>query len=73
MPHIKLRWNKREKDIEVVWEAGYKPFANYILDMFGKEFQEEIKKRGYDLESIKFSINKLNKNEFTENTHKSKE
>ena len=57
MPDIKLRWSKREEDIEVTWEAGHKATACYILDMFGKEFQEEMKKRGYDLESIKLSIN----------------
>lgn len=62
MADIKLHWSKREEDIEVCWEAEHKATANYILDMFGKEFQKEMKERGYDLESIKFSINKLKSN-----------
>jgi len=58
MKNIKLKWSKKERDIQVDWELGHKPTALYILDMFGKEFQEELKMRGYDIKSIKFSIDK---------------
>jgi hypothetical protein len=57
---IEIKWSKREQDIQVNWNAGCKGTACYILDMFNKKFQEEMKGRGYDLNSIKFSMNKLN-------------
>lgn len=59
-PDIKLRWNKRENDIEVQWEAGHKHTGLYMLDLFNKDVQKELRDRGYDLTTIKFSINKKN-------------
>lgn len=55
---IKLRYSNKENDLEVVWEVGHKHSAGYILDLFSKEVQNELKNRGYDLKTLKFSINK---------------
>lgn len=56
---IKLKWSKKENDLEVFWEAGHKATALYILDLFYKEVQKELKERGCDLTTLKFSINKF--------------
>jgi hypothetical protein len=55
---IRLKWSKKENDLEVFWEAGHKPTALYILDLFSKEVQKELKERGCDLRTLNFSINK---------------
>lgn len=58
MKDIRIRWNKKEKDIEVSWNAGSGKDAGFFLDLIPKRILDEIIKRGYDLETIKFSISK---------------
>jgi hypothetical protein len=57
--NIRLKWSKKENDLEVFWEAGHKATALYIMDLFSKEVQNELKERGCDLRTLKFSINKI--------------
>ena len=55
---ITIRYSKKENDLEVNWEIGHKATASYIIGLFNKGVQEELEKRGYDIKTIKFSINK---------------
>ncbi len=57
MKDIRMKWNKKENDIEVNWNAGSGRDAGFFIELLGNA-QQEIKDRGYDLETIKFSINK---------------
>lgn len=58
MKDIRMKWNKKESDIEINWNAGSGRDAGFFIDLFKKNVQEEIKARGYDLETMKFSITK---------------
>ena len=57
MKDIRMKWNKKENDIEVNWNAGSGKDAGFFIGLLG-DAQQEIKDRGYDLETIKFSISK---------------
>lgn len=54
---IEIKWNKKEEDLEVTWREG-KGTAIFILELFDKGFQKKLWDRGYDLTSLKFSINR---------------
>lgn len=57
---LRANWSKREKDIIVHYPLGIGTGCdcNYLLsDIFNKEFMEEMKSRGYDLSTLRFSIN----------------
>lgn len=61
---MKLRWSKKEKCIEATWEKDYGSNASLMLHLFNGEtifktkFIDELKARGYDLTTFKFSIEK---------------
>ena len=56
---LKVRWSKKEKSIEVFWENTPKANANYLFRVFDDEFKEEMKRRGFDIKTIKFEIKEL--------------
>lgn len=56
---ITLRWFKGESDIGVYYNAGCKGTAGLILDLFDKKIQKELIDRGYDLKTLRLTINKL--------------
>lgn len=56
---LKISWCKKEKDILVTYPLGIKTNcdASFLYNMLEKcNFVEEVKNRGYDIKSIKFSI-----------------
>lgn len=61
----RVRWSKREKDVSVSWPAvpNGKSNGGFILGhlcmaetMFGPTFIEELKARGFDVTTLKMSI-----------------
>jgi hypothetical protein len=62
---LRVRWNKFEKDLWMTYPIGIqtKCDANYMCCIFNREFIEEIKKRGYDITTLKFEITVDEKNE----------
>ena len=64
-PRIRLRWSKKEQDVEVAWDAqaNGKPNAGMVLTHFTwtptlheLTFVKELERRGYDLTTLRFSI-----------------
>lgn len=56
----KLRawWSKKANDIILYCPLGYgtKSDAHYLSQVFDEEFVAEMKNRGYDISTMKFSI-----------------
>ena len=58
---IKFRYSKKEKDFVIDWKKDLQGNAYFILDYLSdKDFIQELQSRGYDLDTINFSIKKLN-------------
>lgn len=64
---IKLCWSKKKQDIEIAWggSGADKSDAGFVIStltsyygLFNKTFLEEMESRGYDIKTIKFSIEK---------------
>ena len=53
---IKIKWNKKENDLEVFWDKGLSHSAGFFIDLFSKEIKKEIAERGFNIKSMKFSI-----------------
>lgn len=63
----KLRafWSKKEKDVMLHFPLGIQTTsdARFLADIFNKKFEEEITKRGYDISTLKFSIEPIKGNQ----------
>lgn len=62
---IRLRWSKKERDVEVHWDAGCQGTAGMVLTHFthtptlhNSTFVKELEQRGYDVTTLRFSIAK---------------
>ena len=64
---LKMGWSKREQDVMYAWggDGADKSDASLLhavltvpLKYFDKTFQEELIERGYDITTVKFSIQK---------------
>lgn len=56
---LRVKYSKRERDIVCEYPKGIltKCDSNYIFsEVFNDEFIEEIKRRGYDITTLKFEI-----------------
>lgn len=55
---LRADWSKRENDIILHWPLGSqtKCDASWLSDLFNKEVTAELEKRGYDVKTLKFSI-----------------
>ena len=56
---LRARWGKGAKDILVTYPMGMGTCCdcNYMLgDIFTREFEKEMKERGYDIKTLKFEI-----------------
>lgn len=68
MPDIAFRWSKRENDIQVKWAAGCRATARYLMGrIFGVGYSDDLLKeldqRGYDVTTLRFSINRKKEEE----------
>lgn len=59
-PSDKLRayWSKRESDIVLHWPGGHgtKSDGHWLSGIFDQKFIDELRCRGYDPTTIKFSV-----------------
>lgn len=55
---LRAYWSKREDDIMFHWPGGTatKCDGHYLCRVFTKDVLDELKNRGYDLTTIRFSI-----------------
>lgn len=55
---LSAHWSKKENDHMINWPVGVQTKADawYLHGIFSKEFKEELERRGYDLKTLKFSI-----------------
>lgn len=62
-PEDKLRasWSKKEKDIVFHWPGGSntRSDAHWLYGVLGDEVTAELTRRGYDITTLKFSIEPL--------------
>ncbi len=62
---LKASWSKTEGDLMLHYPLGQctKSDAHWISGVFNKEFTDELTKRGYDVNTFKFSIEPIEGNE----------
>ena len=62
---LRVTYSKRERDLMLHYPLGKgtKRDASYLSGVFGKEFTDELDGRGYDITTIKFSIEPKQGNE----------
>lgn len=55
---LKAHWGKMENDIILTYPhgVGTKSDAHWLSGVFSKEFEAELRNRGYDISTLKFSI-----------------
>lgn len=55
---LRAYWCKRENDIMLYHPLGMQTScdAHWLSGVFNKEFTDELTKRGYDVATIKFSV-----------------
>ena len=58
---LRAYWSKRERDLMLFHPLGMQTVcdAHYLSGVFDKEFLEELRRRGYDPRTLKFSIEPL--------------
>lgn len=66
-PDDKLRayWSKRESDIMLHWPGGSstKCDGHYLSGIFDQKFIDEMTRRGYDVTTLRFSIEPVKGNQ----------
>lgn len=56
---VRVYWSKREKDFVCAWDREFgSGNPRYILHLFPKDVIAELDRRGYDTETLRFSIKK---------------
>ena len=63
---LRCRWDKVERDLKCFWPAGvstHSDSAYVFYKIFPPEVTEELKKRGYDITTLKFEISPQKGNE----------
>lgn len=55
---LKAYWSKKERDLVFEWPDGIstKSDASWLYTIFNERFLNELKSRGYDVRTIKFSV-----------------
>lgn len=55
---LRAYWSKREKDVMLYHPLGVctTADANWLSGIFNREFTEELTRRGYDVSTMKFSV-----------------
>jgi hypothetical protein len=66
-PKDKLRayWSKRGRDIMLDFPLGRNTQSDghWLSSVFDKEFEAEITKRGYDIKTLRFSVDPMHGND----------
>lgn len=56
---VKVHWSKKENDFLIHYDKS--PNGGFVNDhLLNKEFLNELKNRGFDLKTLRFSIKKSN-------------
>lgn len=56
----KIKWSKKENDYKIDWDKDHQCNAGFINDhILDKSFLQELRERGYDLDTLKFEIKKF--------------
>ena len=56
----KIKWSKKENDYKIDWDKDLQCNAGFINDhILDKSFLQELRERGYDLDTLKFEIKKF--------------
>jgi hypothetical protein len=55
---LRVKWNKKEHDLLAHYPRGKntKSDAHFLVGVFDQEFIDELRKRGYDITTMKFSV-----------------
>lgn len=55
---LRAKWDRRQRDLMIHWPAGESTNsdAHWLSGVLGKEFTDELERRGYALSTLKFSI-----------------
>lgn len=55
---LRAYWSKRESDLVLHWPGGHntKSDGHWLSGIFDKAFTDELRRRGYDPTTIKFSV-----------------
>ena len=58
---LRVTWSKRENDVLVSWPVGLgtKSDAHWLSAKFGRDFTGELIRRGYDMTTMRFSVEPL--------------
>lgn len=61
---LRANWSKRENDIMLHHPMGFgtRSDGHFLSNHFDKEFTESLKERGYDITTLKFSIEPMKGN-----------
>jgi hypothetical protein len=58
---VTVRYSKKENDFVIHWTKDHQCNAGFILDVITEPyFLDELQNRGYDVDTLRFSIKKLN-------------
>jgi hypothetical protein len=56
----KIKWSKRENNYVISWDKDHQCNSGFINDyILDKLFLQELRERGYDLDTLKFEIKKF--------------
>lgn len=55
-----IRWSRKENDFVIDWQKDHQCNASFINDhILDKSFLQELRERGYDLDTLRFEIKKF--------------
>jgi hypothetical protein len=55
---LRATWSKRENDVMLHYPLGQSTASDghWLSGVFSKEFTEELQRRGYDVSTLRFSV-----------------
>lgn len=62
---LRATWSKREHDVMLHYPLGRSTTSDghWLSGIFGREFTQELERRGYDVSTMKFSVEPQKGNE----------
>jgi hypothetical protein len=57
-PALRAYWSKREQDVMLDFPLGQRTSSDghWLAYVFNREFTEELTRRGYDVKTLRFSV-----------------